>query len=145
VTGLGAWRYVDVLLRRPLTQELAVVEIWDFMDDVGGGLRGLAEKIERLRGDAPGWTVSGLLVIRATLRNRRLVSQLSALFAAYLPASSRVWFRALRDPDVRIPAERGLVWTDVGGTRLYATNLASRDRKWGLGSDHDPVRQHLKA
>jgi len=123
VTGQGAWRYVDVLLRRPLTREVAVVEIWDFLDDVGAGLRGLADKIERVRVETSGTAVSGLLVVRATLRNRRLVSHLAAVFASHFPASSPLWLRALRDPSTSMPGERGLVWTDARGTRLQASKL----------------------
>jgi hypothetical protein len=128
VAGPGAWRYVDVLLRRMRTRELAVVEVWDFIDDVGAGLRGLADKVERIRGLDPGWSVSGLLVVRATQQNRRLVTQLSAIFATNLPASSRAWLRALSEPEGRMPAGRGLVWSDVRGTRLFASNLSRRQR-----------------
>lgn len=124
--GLERWRYVDLLLRRPTTRELAIVEVWNLLADVGDGLRGLATKVERLRALNPGWSVTGLLVIRATARNRRTVGTLSALFQAALSAPSAGCLRALRDPGVRMPPGNGLLWTDVAGTRLFAA-------RWGKG------------
>lgn len=118
--GSAHWRYVDVLLNRDSGRELAVVEVWDWLDDVGEGLRGLASKVERVRVQHPGAAVMGLLVVRATRQNRRLVHRLGALFSSALPASSAAWLTALADPERPMPDGAGLLWTDVGGTRLFA-------------------------
>jgi transcriptional regulator with XRE-family HTH domain len=118
--GVERWRYVDLLLRRTSTRELAVVEVWNLLADVGDGLRGLATKVERLHTLNPGWSVTGLLVVRATARNRRTVARLSALFQAALSASSAACLRALQDPGARLPSGNGMLWSDVAGTRLFA-------------------------
>lgn len=123
--GASHWRYVDVLLQRRERAEIAVVEIWDWLDDVGEGLRGLANKVERVRLANSGSTVSGLLVVRATTRNRQLVQRLHALFTATLPGSSSAWLQALTDPKAPMPAAAGLLWTDVAGTRLFAMRRRS--------------------
>jgi len=112
------WRYVDVLLRRPSARELAVVEVWNRLEDVGDGLRGLATKVQRVRAEYPGWSVSGLLVARRTKRNREIVSQLPAVFGSALPASSDAWLRALRSPYSPMPQASGLLWKDSSATRL---------------------------
>ena len=117
-------RSIDVRLRRPARREAAAVEVWDLMTDGGAAMRGLEAKVLATRTRlGPTWRVQGLLVIRGTRRNRRLVPELSALFAARYPASSGAWLRALGDPDVPMPHEDGLVWTDVAGTRLIAARL----------------------
>ena len=123
--GPAGWRYVDVLLRRQSRREVAVVEIWDWLDDVGNALRGLRTKMQRIADAAPESTVSGLMVVRGTARNRRLVSTLGGLFAAALPGSSNVWLRALTDPDQPMPPEPGLIWTNVAGTRMFALRQRS--------------------
>jgi hypothetical protein len=90
-------------------------------------MRGLEAKVLALRERlGKGWTVSGLLVVRATSRNRRLVGELRALFAARYPASSHAWLQALADPDRPMPAASGFAWTDVPGERLFAARLGWR-------------------
>lgn len=121
--GQDRWRYVDLLLRRPATREMAVVEVWNLLADIGDGLRGLATKVNRLQAANPGWSVSGLLVVRATSRNRRTVGRLAALFGAALTAPSSACLRALHDTHRRMPTGSGMVWTDVPGTRLMAARL----------------------
>lgn len=121
-------RSVDVLLERRERRErgeIAVVEIWDWFDDVGAALRGLDGKVEATRrlepeGDA---TISGLWVVRATRRNRILVGELHALFAAKFPATSGAWLRALADPAAAMPVDSGFVWVDLRATRLSAARL----------------------
>jgi hypothetical protein len=72
-------RSVDVALLRPSLGEAAVVEIWDFFDDVGTAMRSLDGKIatlERLHSTARDIRaaevvrVRGLWVVRGTKRNR---------------------------------------------------------------------------
>ena len=117
-------RSIDVLLTRAARREAAVVEIWDLLLDGGGAMRGLEGKVlatrERL---GPGWNVQGLLVVRGTHRNRRLIAGLAALFAARYPAPSRAWLRALEVTDTPLPAAAGFAWTDVRGEHLVAARL----------------------
>ncbi len=121
-------RSIDVLLLREARREAAVVEIWDLLLDGGAAMRGLTAKV-RATSDrlGEGWRVHGLLVIRGTRRNRRLVSAFAALFAARFPASSARWLAALQDPDVALPDGDGLAWTDVEGTKLIAVHRRHRD------------------
>jgi transcriptional regulator with XRE-family HTH domain len=120
-------RSIDVLLRRPATREAAVVEVWDLITDGGAAMRGLEVKVRATRERlGPDWRVRGLLVVRGTQRNRRLVGELRALFAARYPASSAAWLRALSEPGAAMPDADGLAWTDVAGTRLIAARLRSR-------------------
>lgn len=119
-------RFVDVLLRRPRRREIAVIEIWNWLDDVGEALRGFRTKLKRTLDDHPEWIVSGVMVLRATARNRELVSRLNALFSAGLPGPSAGWLQALTDPSQPMPSAPAVVWTDVGGTRLFAARHRTR-------------------
>lgn len=118
--GPGRWRYADVLLHRDARREMAVVEIWDWLDDVGNALRGLSAKVQRVAEAHPDRAVSGVLVIRGTARNPRLVAAFPTLFSRSLPAPSMRWLRALTDPEQPMPTQPGMLWTDVGGSRLFA-------------------------
>jgi len=117
-------RSIDVLLTRPVNREAAVIEIWDLILDGGAAMRGLEVKVRATRDRlGPGWRVQGLLVVRGTQRNRRLLNELRALFAARYPASSSSWLRALADPKAAMPDQDGIAWTDVEGTRLISARL----------------------
>jgi transcriptional regulator with XRE-family HTH domain len=112
-------RSIDVLLQRPVAREAAVLEIVDLLTDVGAEMRELADKVAAIRrelGDS--WTVRGLLVLRATRGNRRVVGAAPALFDARFSASGRSWMTALRS-DARLPAADGLLWTSVRGDRIF--------------------------
>ena len=117
-------RSIDVLLQRATCMEVAVVEIWDLILDGGAVMRGLGAKVAATRTRfGSDWRVEGLLVVRGTHRNRRLVRELSGLFAARYPASSRAWLSALANPERRMPHAAGFTWTDVRGTRLLPARL----------------------
>ncbi len=119
-------RSIDVLLTRASRQEAAVIEVWDLVLDGGQVMRGLEAKVLATRRRlGPGWSVHGLLVVRGTQRNRRLIGGLAALFAARYPASSHAWLAALQGAGTPIPDAAGLVWTDVRGERLLASRLRS--------------------
>jgi transcriptional regulator with XRE-family HTH domain len=73
-------RSIDVLLTRRVRREAAIVEIWDLLLDGGAAMRGLEAKVVAVRGRVgPEWQVEGLLIVRGTLRNRRLISVRGAL------------------------------------------------------------------
>jgi hypothetical protein len=118
----GRWsRAIDVLLGRPARREAAVVEVWDLLVDGGEAIRGLAGKVHALREQlSDSWRVRGLLVVRATRRNRELVHELRPLIDARFPASSAGWLRTLADPAVPMPVADGFAWTDLAGARLFA-------------------------
>ena len=121
-------RSIDVLLVRHIRREAAIVEVWDLLLDVGDAMRGLEAKVQatKLRLGAE-WVVSGLLVVRRTRRNRALLSQLGALFAARYPASSRRWLRALGEADAPMPTTSGLAWTSADGRQLSPAHLHRTD------------------
>lgn len=117
-------RSVDVLLARGGGMEVAVVEIWDWFDDVGAAMRSLDGKIAAAGGSAnEGRQAGGLWVVRGTRRNHLLAAELHALFGAKFPGSSSAWLRALTDPGIPMPHENGLVWVDVDATRLIRVRL----------------------
>lgn len=121
-------RSIDVLLTRAIRREAAVVEIWDLILDGGHAMRSLEAKVHAVRERlGEGWEVQGLLVVRATHRNRGLIRELGALFAARYPASSQAWLRALADPTRPMPTASGVAWTDVRGERLFAARLGQRE------------------
>jgi transcriptional regulator with XRE-family HTH domain len=121
----GPWpRSIDVLLRRPARGETAVVEVVNYLADVGDAIRNLEAKVLAVARRETVGTVAGLLLVRRTRRNRQVVSDLRTLFAARYPGSSSAWLRALRDPTAPMPAEAGFAWTSVRGDRLAAARLA---------------------
>lgn len=128
LVGGGRPRSIDVLLDREMRRELAIVEVWDFLDDVGAGLRSLDEKRLALEERAAERHVGALWVVRGTRRNRALIGSLPELFTSRFPASSHDWLRALGDSAAPMPADTGLVWTDVAGTRLVAWHRAGGRR-----------------
>jgi transcriptional regulator with XRE-family HTH domain len=120
---------IDVLLTRAARKEAAVVEVWDLVLDGGHVMRSLEAKVLATRDRlGPDWSVQGLLIVRGTYRNRRLIGELGALFAARYPASSHLWLASLRDTNVPLPAAAGLAWTDVRGERLIPSRLRTAAR-----------------
>lgn len=125
-------RSIDVLLARGDGREVAVVEVVDLLSDVGAAFRGLEDKVAAVR-RSPGSTgsqdasrVAGLLVIRATRRNRALLASLSRMFLSRFPADGRLWLRALSNVDAPMPEHDGFVWSTVPGDRLFAARLRPR-------------------
>ena len=115
-------RSIDVVLMRAARGEIAVVEVWNLVDDVGAAFRGLDAKVARMTRQQ-GAATSELMVMRGTRRNRALVHDFKALFRAQFPASSAAWLAALMAPDKPMPAKPGLLWTDVAGTRMLVARL----------------------
>ena len=64
--------------------------------------------------------VAGLLVLRATLRNRATTRELASVFSARFPGPPALWLAALRTVKVAMPEEDGLLWSSVSGDRLMA-------------------------
>jgi transcriptional regulator with XRE-family HTH domain len=118
-------RSIDVLLARSRREGTAVVEAWDWFDDIGAAMRGLDGKVDALhrRDGATDARTGGLWVVRATRRNRALVADLHAVFSAKFAGSASDWLRALREPDRPMPVAYGFVWADVSGSRLFAARL----------------------
>lgn len=117
------WRSVDVGLMSESLHRMVLVECWNTFGDVGAAARSTNRKradLEELA--AARWGTDGSVgvvwVVRATARNRVLLQQYPEVFASRFPASSRGWLDALIT-GAKPPAEPGLVWCDVGATKLF--------------------------
>jgi len=128
-------RAADVLLRRG--QEHALIDVWDWFDDVGAAFRAWDRRISRVAAVAIGRTpvgheqpprVCGCWVVRSTLRNRHLVADHGALFAARFPGSGSAWLAAL-STSRPMPADPAILWVAVRGDRLWAARPSVRHRK----------------
>ena len=117
------WRSVDVGLVDATKRRMILVECWNTFGDVGAAARSTNRKRSDLEDMATGrWgadaQVGVVWVVRSTARNRALLHQYPEVFAARFPGSSREWVAALIVGGP-LPAEPGLVWCDVGGTRIF--------------------------
>lgn len=118
------WRSVDIGLTLERERRLVLIECWNTIGDVGAAARVSTRKQAELEDLAiarwgPESSVALVWVVRATARNRALVARYPEVFAARFPGSSRRWVEALTTGSVP-PGQPGLVWCDVGATRLYA-------------------------
>jgi len=117
------WRSVDVGLENVARRRLILNECWNTIGDVGAAARSSSRKLAELQDLATArWgtlaEVGLVWVVRATARNRALVARYPEVFASRFPGSSRRWLDALTT-GAAPPGQPGLVWCDVGATRLY--------------------------
>lgn len=117
------WRSVDVGLVDDPGRRLVLVECWNTFGDIGAAARSTNRKRAELEAlTAARWPTQSQIgvvwIVRATARNRQLIQRYPEVFTARFPGSSRAWLEALtqRAP---LPAEPGLLWCDVGATRLF--------------------------
>ncbi len=124
-------RSIDLLLERAGEgrRELAVIEIEDWLADLGAVQRGLEDKVAAIRREEPAPGVAGLLIVRATARNRAVLAELEGLMTARFPASSSAWLAALADAARPMPVADGWLWSSIGGDRLIIPRL--RRAQWG--------------
>jgi hypothetical protein len=129
-------RFLDVALRRAHDGmlEIAVIEVIDWMDDVGAALRDWTRRLARAEqlavagltrdlGDGPLLPrVAGCVVLRATRRNRDLVRDHRLVFRTRFPGSSEAWLEALGGPSP-MPGEGAILWVSVDGTRIWPARL----------------------
>jgi transcriptional regulator with XRE-family HTH domain len=118
------WRSIDVVIGAKPRMLAIQVECWNTIGDIGGASRSTLRKQAEL--DAllaatwgPGARVRSVWVVRATGRNRALIARYPEVFGARFPASSGRWVKALTTGS-EPPDQPGLVWSTVGGTRLFA-------------------------
>ena len=117
------WRSVDIGLASEAGHRMLLVECWNTFGDVGAAARSTNRKTSELEALAIArWGVTARVgvvwVVRATARNRALLQRYPEVFAARFPGSSRDWVAALTTGSAP-PEAPGLVWTDVGATRLF--------------------------
>ena len=118
------WRSADVGLASDARRRLIHAECWNTIGDVGAAARSSARKLAELEDLAIArWgsdSSTGLVwIVRATARNRALIARYPEVFASRFPGSSRGWVDALMTGSAP-PSEPGLVWCDLGATRLFA-------------------------
>jgi len=118
------WRSADVGLAASRRRWLIHVECWNTIGDIGAAVRSSARKQAELSDLAvarwgTGATTGLVWVVRASARNRSLVARYPEVFDRAFPGSSRQWTVALTTGAVP-PRQPGLVWCDVGATRLFA-------------------------
>ena len=116
---------VDVGLGDGRHRTLILVECWNSLGDIGSAARSTSRKVAEADqlaaargGDGRAYRVVSVWVVRATRRNRALVARYPEVFAVRFPGSSVGWARALTLGDAP-PDAPGLVWCDVGATRLF--------------------------
>jgi transcriptional regulator with XRE-family HTH domain len=117
------WRSVDVGLTDERRHRMILAECWNTFGDVGAAGRSTRRKRADHEDLAVGrWGtdshVGVVWVVRATARNRALLQRYPEVFDSRFPASSRSWVDALT-LGAAPPREAGLVWCDVGATRLF--------------------------
>jgi len=117
------WRSVDVGLVAEADKCLIQTECWNTIGDVGAAARSSARKLAELENAATacwgdGAQVGLVWVVRASARNRALIARYPEVFASRFAGSSRAWIAALTTGSAP-PEKPGLVWCDVGATRLY--------------------------
>lgn len=117
------WRSVDIGLVDERGRRMILVECWNTFGDIGAAARSTNRKRADLEALIAGrWggegTIGVVWVVRATTRNRALLQRYPEVFASRFPASSRAWVDALTI-GAPIPTETGLVWCDVGATRIF--------------------------
>ena len=76
--------------------------------------------------DGEPYTVHQVWVVRATRRNRALLARYPELFATRFTGSSVQWVNALTKGTAP-PIELGLVWCDVGATRIFEWRQRTND------------------
>jgi transcriptional regulator with XRE-family HTH domain len=117
------WRSVDVVLGSEARRWLICVECWNTIGDIGAAARASDRKRAEAEAIAVGkWGADAraalVWVVRATARNRTLVTRYPEVFASRFPGSSRRWVAALA-VGTSPPEESGLIWCDVRATRLF--------------------------
>ena len=117
------WRSIDVVLASEPKAQMICVECWNSIGDIGAAVRASTRKAAELGELATGRfgadaTVGLVWVVRATARNRTLLSRYPEVFSTRFPGSSRDWFAALTEGR-DLPEDPGLVWCDLGATRLF--------------------------
>lgn len=121
-------RAADVILQR--MREYAIVEVWDWFDDVGAALRDFDRRLDALERFAIARmtddtlpVIAGCWAVRATARNRRLVRDHRNLFEARFPGSGQAWLVALMTSGGAMPPRPALLWVTVPGDRLFPARV----------------------
>jgi transcriptional regulator with XRE-family HTH domain len=121
-------RSTDVALVDSRSSVLVLVECFNTFGDLGASIRSSDRKREEAEalaiavGGGHPLRVGSCWVVKATARNRAVLTRYPELFASRFPASSTGWVRALTSGSTP-PFEPGLVWCNVAATRIFARRL----------------------
>jgi transcriptional regulator with XRE-family HTH domain len=125
-------RSTDVGLIDDVAQLLLQIECVNTFGNVNASIRSSDRKraeanaLAIARGTGHPYAVRTCWIVRATKRNRTLIASYPDLFANRFPGSSRGWVDALTK-GTAAPPEPGLVWCDVGATRLFEWRPRARN------------------
>lgn len=114
----------DVGLRDDRDRRLVQVECWNTFGNLNASMRSSdrkradAEALAIAMGNGQTYTILQVWVVRATRRNRQLLARYPEIFTTRFTGSSRAWVAALTR-GTPPPSEPGLVWCNVGATRLF--------------------------
>lgn len=100
-----------------------MIELVDLLVDGGEAMRGLSDKVAAMRRQEPKANISGLLVVRATARNRLVVRDLASVLQARFPGRSAEWLSTLASATAKMPERDGIAWMRVDGLGLTAVRL----------------------
>jgi transcriptional regulator with XRE-family HTH domain len=123
----------DVGLVDPPNRRLLLIECVNSVGDIEAATRSSDRKAREAEGLAIAlghgqpYTVHVCWVVRSTRRNRELLARYPEIFASRFTGSSRAWVRALVAGG-ESPPGRGLVWSDLGATRLFDWRRPSKLR-----------------
>jgi hypothetical protein len=123
---------VDVGLRDDRQRVLMLNECWNTFGSINAAVRSTKRKVAEtenlavaIAGDSAPYRVAACWIVRDTKRNRELLARYPEIFASTFSGSSAAWVRALSDTDAPPPVGLGLVWCDLGATRLLAWRKAT--------------------
>ncbi|MGH2407197.1 MAG: helix-turn-helix domain-containing protein [Candidatus Limnocylindrales bacterium] len=139
-------RWSDIGIIDRVHRRLLLLECVNVFGDIGASVRSSDRKKAEaearavsLGGGGP-FAVHVCWVVRDTRRNRDLLARYPEIFRIRFPGSLHAWVDALTT-GAPPPVERGLIWADLGATRLFArrrTNSAlSCGRQAPLSSPDD--------
>jgi transcriptional regulator with XRE-family HTH domain len=117
-------RSTDVGLTDDLNRRLLQIECVNTFGKINAAIRSAdrkraeADDLAVAIGHGNAYTVHQVWVVRATRRNRALLTRYPELFAARFRGSSRAWVAALTE-GAAPPKELGLVWCDVAATLIF--------------------------
>jgi len=121
----------DVGLRDDAQRRLVQVECWNRFGNINASIRSSdrkrsdGEAMAIAIGNGQTYSVHQVWVVRATRRNRELLARYPEIFATRFTGSSRAWVAALVRGSPP-PAAPGLVWANVGATRILEWRPARR-------------------
>ncbi len=124
---------VDVCLCDDTQRILLINECWNTIGNVNASMRSTHRKAAEaealaisLGGEQGPYRVAACWVVHDTRANRALVARYPEVFAAAFAGPSAGWIRALTTRGVAPPRRIGLVWADLGATRLFARRATVR-------------------